>query len=75
MHCLIVLIIPEEVETQLTKDIFLAACELFSRETLFLSSIVSVSYLAFSALSFVVGFVYAIEDLDSCCLYSFHQIF
>jgi hypothetical protein len=72
---LVILIIPEEVEKQLMKDIFLAVCELFSRETLFLSFIVYMSYLAFSALSFVVGFVYAIEDLDSCCLYSFHQIF
>jgi hypothetical protein len=72
---LVILIIPEEVEKQLMKDIFLAVCELFSRETLFLSFIVYMSYLAFSALSFVIGFVYAIEDLDSCCLYSFHQIF
>jgi hypothetical protein len=72
---LVILIILEEVEKRLMKDIFLAVCELFSRETLFLSFIVYVSYLAFSALSFVVGFVYAIEDLDSCCLYSFHQIF
>jgi hypothetical protein len=72
---LVILIVLEEVEKRLMKDIYLAICELFSRETLFLSFIVYMSYLAFSALSFVVGFVYAIEDLDSCCLYSFHQIF
>jgi hypothetical protein len=72
---LVILIVPEEVEKRLMKDIFLAIYELFGRETLFLSFIVYMSYLAFSALSFVVRFVYAIEDLDSCCLYSFHQIF